>query len=322
MSKNSNTMNVAISINEAFIPYAYTMLTSLFENNTTRKIRVFILFGNIPDSSLLVFENLEKKYNQEIQCIQIPLDWFPDSLPRNEEWTVEIYFRLTLQDILPESIDRVLYLDTDTIINKSLDDLYDLDFQGKSIITCKDMSVAKVGLLPKQETLFARHIANGDFSYFNVGVLLLNIDKIRKGKNFDYYMEQILQRLSYIFAPEQDLLNDLFYGDVLYVDETKYDLFAKLAHSQGKGYDWVKENTTIIHYAGRKPWSPDTLRYDTEKIWWEYAKLTPFYNSLLEQTFLAEIEYQYADKTLLKLMQDNENLKAVLQKLKAYLTQQ
>ena len=43
------------------------------------------------------------------------------------------------------------------------------------------------------------------------------------------------------------------------------------------------KDTAIIHYTGFKPWDSGNCHYDIEKLWWEYAKKTPFYQELLEE---------------------------------------
>ena len=54
------------------------------------------------------------------------------------------------------------------------------------------------------------------------------------------------------------------------------------AHSSGMTYQEIKEFATIIQYDCSKPWGNSNFHYDIEKIWWEYAKKTPFYDALLK----------------------------------------
>lgn len=314
-------MNIAIAINEAYIPYAYVMLTSLFENHPDRKITVYIMYGEIPDESLMIFGELEEKYGQSICAIQVPLDALPDFLPSTQMWTREVYFRLMLQDLLPESVERILYLDTDIVITGRLDDYYDIDLGNAFLAVNPDMSVLRCGLVQKQEQLFEKHIMAGDFCYFNAGVMLINLKLMRQHYNFAGFMEEFLVRKDLIYVQEQDLLNDLFSGRILYVPEERYDLFAKVAYNEGKGYAWVKEHTSIVHYAGSKPWTGDAARYDTELIWWEYARLTPFYQELMEATFFMEMKSGYADDTIRRLGKEKSELVQLLAKVKKYLPQ-
>ncbi len=320
--RGKKSMNIAIAINEKYIPYAYVMLTSLMENHRhiSRDITVYVLYGSIPDEKFMIFEQLEEKYRCSIVALQVPMEEFPDHLPHTDQWSVEVYFRLMLQDLLPETVDRLLYLDSDIIICNSIEEYYNTEFGNKILAVNADMSAKHGGLHPKQEVLFAGYIRNGDFTYFNAGIMLMNLKALREEFTFGRFMEEFSKRRNNIVAQEQDLLNDLFYGRVIFADENKYDLFAKIAYNEGRGYAWAKENASIIHFAGWKPWDGDGLRYDTEKIWWEYARLTPMYEQLLERLIFDEMEMAYADTTIRRLAREKDELMGLIEKLKGVVT--
>ncbi|MCR4989640.1 MAG: glycosyltransferase family 8 protein [Lachnospiraceae bacterium] len=318
-------MNIAIAINEKYIPYAYVMLVSLMENhrNISDTITVYILFGSIPDEKLEVFAQLEEAYGCSIVALQVPLDRLPKDLPHTEQWSVEVYFRLMLQDLMPEDVDRILYLDTDIVISGNIEEYYRTSFgenNEKVLVVNADMSAKRVGLTDSQNSLFESHIKNGDFTYFNAGVMLMNLDALRREFTLEKFLDEFAKRKDKIFAQEQDLLNDLFYGRTVYVDETRYDLFAKIAYNEGMGYEWVKKNTSIIHYAGRKPWSGEGLRYDTELIWWEYAAMTPFYTELMRALIEEEARLAYADTTIRRITREKSELGELVNRLKELVT--
>ncbi len=100
------------------------------------------------------------------------------------------------------------------------------------------------------------------------------------------------------------------------IDRLRYNYFAKAGYNTGRGYGWVKDNVSIIHYAGRKPWSGKGLRYDTEKIWWEYARLTPFFMELAEEMVSEEMELAYADTDIRRRAKEKDELMELVEKLK------
>ena len=305
-------MNIAIAVNEKFVKYACVMLTSVFENHKDKEVQVFVLYGQVADEELQHFHNLGSKYNQKIHLVKMEKKWFPEELPHTEEWPLEVYYRLALTDILPKEIDRILYLDVDVIVKDSIWEFYNTDFQGKSLCVCPDMSALSGGMSYAQRELFNEYMKEKEFQYFNSGVLLMNIGKIRENVSLDYFICTALQ--VNIAVADQDLLNYVFHGDVLYLDENKYNLFAKLAYNAGYGYDWVKENTSIIHFAGRKPWQHEALHFNTEKFWWKYAKLTPFYTQLLEDIVLNEVESGFMNDTIEQLNREKMELSMTLEK--------
>jgi len=305
-------MNIAIAVNEKFIKYACVMLTSVFENHRDRELQVFVLYGQAGEEELEHFRDLASRYNQTIHLVKMKKEWFPEELPHTKEWPLEVYYRLALPDILPEDIERILYLDVDVIVKDSIWDFYNTDFQGKSLCVCPDMSVLDGGLMQKQYDLFKEYMRQIDFKYFNAGILLMNIKKMRENVSLDFFVQMGL-KLN-IGAQDQDLLNYVFYKDVRYLEETKYNLFAKIAYNQGLGYDWVKENTSIIHFAGRKPWQHEALHFNTEKFWWQYAKLTPFYTQLLEDFVWNEVDSGFMNDTVEKLNREKLELSTALEK--------
>lgn len=310
-------MNIAIAVNDKFVKYACVMLTSLFESNIEHAIELYVLYSDISEEGRLCFQNLEKKYNRKIYMIKVNVERFPDELPHNEEWPMEVYYRLALVEVLPQEIDRILYLDVDIIVKESVLEFYNTDFAGKSLCACKDMSVRAQGISKEQYELFAECITNDDFEYFNSGVLLMNISKMRKNASLDFFIKKGLE--VNIAVADQDLLNYIYYKDVKLVDEYKYDLFAKIAYNEGRTYEWVKNNVSIIHFAGRKPWHYNALHYEIERFWWEYAKLTPYYEYFLEEMVLGEVDSSCMDRLVRGLEKEKRELLDTLGKCMALL---
>lgn len=307
-------MNIAIAFNEKYIRYAYVLMTSIFENNKDESVNVYMMCSEIDADKLVVFDELKEKYNQKVTLLEVTEEVLPKNLPSNEQWTRETYFRLALPELLPESVDRILYLDIDIIVNGSLKELYDADFSGKMLCVCKDIT-AENGMCQMQQELFSEIGKKEQFVYFNAGVMLINIAKMRQLYNQGLNLvKKAVEMKDKLFAYDQDLLNYLFWDDVVILDEKKYDLFARNAYNDGLGYQWVKDNTVIIHYVGRKPWQHEAMRYDTERFWWEYAKLTPYFGELAEEMIFNEIDSCFMDNYVKNITVENGQLKMMVEK--------
>lgn len=312
-------MNIGVVLNRPYIKYLYVCLVSVLESNPDETVNIYVTYEDIEDSELEVFSLLEEKYGCKMFFFCLDSIVFPEFLPVSEHWPMTIYYHLLFGDLLSEDVDRILYLDTDVIVHNSLRPLYEMDFEDNYIIACKDMTLPNGfdDLTEMQKPLFAADKEN--FLYFNTGTMLLNLKKIREEFSFAKWMELAEKYLPYLFAPDQDLVNIAFYGKVKYVDEYKYNMFGKLAHNQGLTLDWVRANNTIIHYGGRKPWIHEAYRYSLERLWWEYAKLTPFYTDLLETLVLAEIDSGFVEQMVVKLDQDNKELLSLVDKMKQFI---
>ena len=306
-------INIATSLNSLYLRYTYVMLKSLYMNNENLDIHVYILQNDLTDSDKNHLNELTKQYNYSINYIFIDKSLFPTSLPTTTSWSLETYYRLTLLDLLPDNIDRLLYLDVDMIINKSIRELYFTPFDGKLFCACEDMTVANgFDDTDKRRELF-KNILSDNSKYFNAGMMLWNIKELRKHYSFKSYID-LAQKLNFkLTAPDQDLLNYMHAGQIKYLDEYQYDLFTKLIYNHGFHYDDIRASVTIAHFAGTKPWEGQYVHYDIEQLWWDYAKLTPFYFELLEEYLASSINNPLIYNTMTtmseqkKQLQDNLN---------------
>ncbi|MBQ9589616.1 MAG: glycosyltransferase family 8 protein [Butyrivibrio sp.] len=302
-------MNVVTALNKKYLPYTVVMLTSL-GINVKEKIDAYLLNSELSEKDIGCINAALSKYSINIHPTYVDKNNFSSKLPRNSQWTIETYYRLMMLELLPDTVNRALYLDGDIIVNKSVESLYEMEFGDKEIIACDDASgfnqMNHYGT--KHQAMFSGAYDNG-FRYFNAGVMLLNIDLLRKKYSFETYLKAFEEWNYEMEAPDQDILNWVHWKNVGFVDYSTYDLFARIAHNAEITYDEVKENVAIVHFAGEKPWENCNVHFDIEKLWWDYAKLTPYYVELLEnfvstamtdktvENYIKDIEKRYDDQS-------------------------
>ena len=305
-------INVATALNSHYMRYTYVMLTSLFVNQTEADIHVFLLHSDLSESEQECLQSLALSYGNTIHYLPISRESFPAELPTTQQWSLETYYRLLLLDILPEEIDRLLYMDVDMIVNQSIVELYQTDFEGACFCACRDMTV-NFPMSDVRDEIFKEQIAAG-FTYFNAGLMLWNVAALRGKYSFKDYMD-LAGKLEYkMLAPDQDLMNYMHWKQIKFVDEYRYDLFSKKAYYDGFRYEQVKKETTIIHYAGMKPWEGQYVHYDIEKLWWDYAKQTPFYTELMEEFMQDCLGDPLVYNAMTSLSEEKQNLVTELQK--------
>ena len=140
----------------------------------------------------------------------------------------------------------------------------------------------------------------------------MHLKKLRQCYTFSSFMEQAAALKDELVFHDQDLLNYLFWNDVKYMQAERYNLPVRTAYNAGFDETWAREHTAVWHYAGPKPWRHKEVRYPLERLWWDYAKKTPYYTELLEEMVLPEIDTGYMDGLFRQLKQENEQLKAVV----------
>lgn len=99
--------------------------------------------------------------------------------------------------------------------------------------------------------------------YFNTGVLLYNLEKIRRDIHKAKLRNIISRYVSHLKYPDQDLLNKIFEGKVKYADGRIYN-----NQFYGKPYEDYIEDACMLHYVYiYKPWKPTLARKNYTYYW-------------------------------------------------------
>lgn len=263
-------MHVVMAFNHSYVVYAAVMLQSLYENNPLCGICVHVLQCELSEMDRSLLQGQAQESGNEVLFYDCRREWLPQECMVTQEWSLEAYFRLFMTDVLPEEVDRVLYLDVDIIVNRPLYEFYFMDMRGYDLVACRDFSlVLKEGFEDKRKDLFARQEAGGDFVYFNSGVMLVDMGRLRGKVCGADYLRTVEELEGRLLAPDQDILNIKHWGHVGLVDEYRYDLFQGCLKDLTP--EEVKQQVSIIHYAGPKPWRVADVNIHAHRMWWEYA---------------------------------------------------
>lgn len=260
-------MNIMMGINNKYVFPTKVMLTSLCENNKFEKHFVYILYDrkNLTKENIESIKILEKQYEIEICPIEIDAELFANC-PTDFHLSIETYFRFMTQEVLPESVDRVLWLDADIIINKCLKEFYYQDFDDKAIVVCRTSNNKAEEFLKKLEL-------NPKVGYFNAGVILFDLDNIRKKITTQTFFDCLEENREKIAWLDQDVLNIVFADDKKLLEQQVYNFtfFSDTLFSKDE-LEKIKQEIYILHYIGaEKPWD-STYQNTTIKIFRHYAR--------------------------------------------------
>lgn len=168
--------------------------------------------------------------------------------------TKATYYRLMLTEILPKSIDKILYLDGDIIVRQSLDSLWNTDIEGYAVAAVPDYddeTHRKEGYLHLEPWT----------GYFNAGVLLVNLKFWRDHRVMDSFYRFMKEHRDWIRAHDQDVLNYVFNDKKKFLP-IKYNLgggwlLVRMGYDP-KMYadqlDSARRDPVIVHYTTSKPW--------------------------------------------------------------------
>lgn len=272
-------MNILISVCEAFLLPVKVMLYSLSQHNDALKIYIFyssLTSEQIEDLSHFV------QYKCKGALYPISADGYFKDVPLSKQYgKSELYYRLLAPYILPKELDRILYMDADMIVNASIDEFYNQEFDGAYAAVIKDRfdfcdevvaQKKKLGMKPED-------------IYFNSGMMLFNLRLFRENISIDDIMNFIDEKRDVLFYFDQDILNCLLLDHKKLCDE-KYNF-------QAYPFEDLKindiENVSVLHYTDQpKPWDikyPGKISY----FYWSNLLKAGFIDEYLK--FLYDREY-------------------------------
>ncbi|MDD7281946.1 glycosyltransferase family 8 protein [Floccifex sp.] len=245
-------MNILLSINEKFLSLTKNCISSMIRFD--EDFDFYILHHDI---SLESQQDMMATFpNQRFHFIYVDESTF-SSFPISNRYPLEIYYRLFASDLLPQDLDRILYMDVDIVVIQSLKELYDTDFEGNAYCACTHVDVMMTKINSKRLKMEETN------PYINTGVLLMNLEMLRKIVNREHILSFVEQNKNRMILFDQDVLSALYGDKTKLLDYRYYNLSDRMVNVYNMKHptekidlDWIREHSVIIHYCGRnKPWS-------------------------------------------------------------------
>ncbi|MCP3965131.1 MAG: glycosyltransferase family 8 protein [Lentisphaerae bacterium] len=266
------------------------MLCSLFENNSNYFFKVYILTeskGNITDN----FLRFINQYDHKINILLIDIEKI-NKFPLFFGHTHAVYYRLFLDQLLPGDLDKVIYLDTDIIVNEKIIELWNVDL-GKHYLA----AVLNCFYFKKDIIRIENDLKINEDEYFNSGVLVLNLKKLREINFSKQCGEWIRENHSKILYCDQDVINAVTAGNWLRLHPKfnaglvfiePYNILTK--YWTNEEIEVAKKEPILIHFIGpNKPWLY-MCEHNYKDLYFKFLKKTQWQG------------FKFDDKTLLNIM--------------------
>ena len=255
---------------------------SLFEN-TKEPVTIHILHDEtLTELNRQRFETIAATYDQTIEFYDVELDEKISEFMKNHtQHSPATLYRLGMSKLLPNSIDKVIYLDADTIINLDIKSLWNEIGADDLFGAVVDAGIATEGWDSyKQIPSITKGFVKRE-DCFNAGVWVVNLDKFRAENNFfSEAMKLFGERTSDFVDNDQGLLN-YFYSKRYKKLPGKYNV--QLVMERRKGLRHVGEG--IYHYIVRS--LNARLNDEFDRLFWHYFVKTPWFD---EKFFLDAID--------------------------------
>ncbi len=258
-------INILFCTDKNYVMPMSVAITSIFENNKDLDICIYVFHSEILKEQEVILLDLAKKYNQEIKLIFIEDKYFKDAPVLR--WSRETYFRLLICQKIKEDIDRLIYLDCDMIVNRSIKSIqsFDLDRCLLGMLEEKDAIQIKIFNLQK---------------YFQSGIIIFDFKNIKQYLDYNNLENTISIYRDKIITVDQDILNILFSSKIKGLPNM-FNNINITTYENNKNRilnivdNKIKEETIVFHYIASKPWN-NIFSGSCEDIWMKYLKLSPY----------------------------------------------
>ena len=295
MYKTSDTINVLFASNDKFAPYLGVAIYSFLKNNHQDfgKINIFILDKKISNENKIILEEIARPFI-ETDLIFIEDDGISEMLGKKVQANraLSAFSRLFAASFLDESIEKVLYLDADSLILSSFKELWETDMEDYYLAAVLDVGPDYVKTavgLPK------------DAKFINSGVLLINLKKWREEDIESKFIDFLEKNNMQVYNNDQGIINATLNDSILIVDP-KFNLMSPFLE---KDYDDVikwnglknyYDKETIenaiknpvflhfVHFINGRPWFKDT-KHPCKDLYLKYASETQYKNDVVVEDY-------------------------------------
>ncbi len=257
--------NLVLIINEkkSYGRHLGATLLSVLKNSKV-DWNINIIYENLSSKTKCKLGEMIKSYNSKINYIEIDKEFLKRfKVGTGTHLSSIVFARLFIPELL-KSEEKAIYLDCDTIVLKALEELYNMDLNEKSIGVVLDGK-------KDQKSSLQRLNLSLDRTYFNAGVMVMDLKRLRENGKFLKTIDYCLNPDRELQLNEQDALNIIFEDDYMI-----NDLIWNYTHGNSEENSYVEREIGIVHFTGDiKPW--DCRSYSPYKhLYWKYLNETPW----------------------------------------------
>lgn len=270
--------SLLVTLDENYIGQMKVLMTSIYITNPKEIFDVYLIHSGISNEKLDALENDLAKFSYKFFPIKAE-DGLFSSAKVTDRYPKEMYYRLLAGELLPQNLEKIIYIDPDILVINSLKEIWETDM--RDFIFAAASHTGKTDMANNVNKIRL----GTDTDYFNSGFLLINLEKAR---------EEIVPEEIFVYAdrnyknlllPDQDILNAMYGDRVLPLKDSIYNYDVRnystyLLKSKGEeDLTWMMENTVILHFCGRdKPWNKNHRSRFTA-LYRHYMKLSKRYLS-------------------------------------------
>lgn len=273
MSKNTYKQKIPIcfATDDNYVPFLTVALASLLDNSSKENFyKIYVLTSHLSEENMNSILK-QATENSEIKFVQLSkeLDKVQDMFHLRDYYSKETYYRIFIPNLFPE-YEKVLYLDCDITVVGDVSELYNTQIHGYYVGAVQEEVMQTF-------EVFGNYVEKADGinrkNYFNAGILLINCRRWRNKLIAERFVD-LLNRYTFRVVQDEDYLNVLCKDNIKWLplgwNKTSY-----------KNESFDDKDLKIIHWKiNWRPWKYKDVLY--EDYFWKYAKMTDFYDKLIQ----------------------------------------
>ncbi|MBQ8458612.1 LicD family protein [bacterium] len=251
-------INICLSCDNNYAKYAGVVIASILKNaGTDDNLNIYILDGGIGTDNKNKILSLQSIKNCNIQFVEVDKNKFLDfkGITTHSYISLPAYYRLKMPSLLPE-IDRIIYFDCDVIVEKSLNDLFNIEMGNHAIAGVPDIK---------------KKMQKTNPTYTNSGILVMDLKNMREQDLESKFFEYAKEHYNEIVCGDQEIINQVCKGEILLID-SKWNV--QISNFLNRS-DYTK-CPYIVHFIGKnKPWQYTSFSYRKD-LYYKYLQITPW----------------------------------------------
>ncbi|MGN0351943.1 MAG: glycosyltransferase family 8 protein [Roseburia sp.] len=298
MKKSGKEIPVFFAVDDGYMPFLAVSIQSLVDHaSPENQYSIKVLHTNISAENK---KKINKYQNENIDIEFVDLNYYiekiQDKLYTRDYYSKTTYFRLFIPNLYPQ-YDKALYLDCDIVILDDIANLYNIEMGDNLVAAAPDDVIQTIKVF---QDYVEKVVGVADYhNYFNAGILLMNLDELRKFKFQEKFIYS-LEKITFSVAQDQDYLNRLCKGRVKLIDKN----WDRMPITKDK----VKPSEIkLVHYnLAFKPWHFEDIPF--KEFFWEYAQKTEYFDEILR------IRDNYTEEDRFKDKENDQKLRRLAHK--------
>ena len=270
--KTKELIPIFLSSDDGYAPYLAAALVSLMENaSRDYDYKIIVMNDGLSQENYTKIKSLQREgFDIEFAPMRQYLEQMTEKESnrlRCDYFTLTIYFRIFIPVMFPQ-YDKGIYIDSDVVVPGDISELYNINLGDNLIGACVDQSIQHIPPFVKyiDEAVGVDHT-----KYINSGILLLNMDALRRVRMDQRFLELLNGYHFDSIAPDQDYINAMCAGKIRFIDNI-WDVYPDNQSAP-------LETPKLIHYnLFEKPWCRNPVQY--EEYFWHYAEKSGYIDEI------------------------------------------